>query len=347
MSEQMRREIAEQPAVLSETLRNLDALSPKLRSLPAKKYTRVLFIARGTSDNVAAYGLFLVPKLAGIEAYSLSPSLLNAYSAEFDLSSALVVAISQSGETQEIVDAAVKAKELGATVVAITNNLGSSLEKASEVCLVTQAGKELAVPATKTYSSALLALAWGLAQIFVNDDVLKLLARMPEFFAEQLRTNVVTEEITAILASSKTCVIAGRGFAMGAAFEAALKLKETSGINAIGTSVADLVHGPIAALSSEVPLIALSASEESPVYPGVVDLIQRAKSLGAPIIAMGEFRESDVEKVLRIPIQHEAAEIIAPLIFAVPSQLLAASVADARGVDADSPAGLRKVTQTV
>lgn len=347
MSRLMRSEIAEQPDVLLRTLRDLAQSKAALAQLSNKSFSRILFIARGTSDNVAAYGLFLAPMLSGLEAYSLSPSLLNSYQLEPDLSGALVIAISQSGETQEIVEAAGSARALGATVIAITNNGVSSLERIASVCLVTPAGKELAVPATKTYTSALMALAWCLGTLFENNELLLQLERLPEILEQQLADTRISSEIVATLAESRTCVMAGRGLTMGASFEAALKLKETSGINAIGTSVADLVHGPIAALSSEVPLLVISGGSDSPVYAGLLDLIKRAKALGAKVVTLGDFKPGDQSLMhISTPI-FAGAEWVAPLWLAIPSQLLAAGVADYRGVDADNPAGLKKVTQTV
>ena len=133
---------------------------------------------------------------------------------------------------------------------------------------------------------------------------------------------------------------------MGGAFEAALKLKETCSINAIGTSVADFVHGPIAALSPSVPLVIFSGSVFSPIYEGLVDLMKRASVLGAPIITLGAFNEDDKSQ-LHIATQSAGrSELVAPLLVAIPSQFLAATVADAKGLDADNPIGLRKITQT-
>ena len=346
MSTLMRKEIFEQPEAISKTIHDFSKLEKKLAQIDVSRIKKIVFIARGTSDNVAAYGIFLIPIVSGIEAYSLSPSLLNSYDVELDLSESLVIAISQSGETQEIVTAAKRAKALGAKVISITNNENSSLESASDLCLVTPAGKEFAVPATKTYTTALAGLALIVSELFQNEKLKNLIGELPEILKKQIETNHVDSEVVKILAESATAVFAGRGLAMGATFEAALKLKETCEINVIGTSVADFVHGPIAALNKNVPLVILSADRESSIYPGLTDLITRAKATGCPIVTFGDFHDSE-KSANHLSIDLGSGyELVAPIILAVPSQTLAANVSDAKGLNADAPRVLNKVTQT-
>lgn len=346
MSVVMRKEISEQPQVVAATLKEVDAAHSKLEKLRGTKFSKVLFIARGTSDNVAAYGLYLFPIVGKIEAYSISPSLLNNYEVDLDLSKSLVIAISQSGETQEIVEAAKYAKNKGATVIGITNNADSSLEKISELCLVTPAGVEVAVPATKTYTAALVALAAIAAELFNSTALRAMLEKVPEIMQKQIQSLEIDPKIIALFKKSSTAVFAGRGIALGATFEAALKLKETCAINVIGTSVADFVHGPIAALSESVPLVIFSANPDSAIYSGLMDLKNRAKATGAQIITFGDFaKNDDLEMHISIG-DSKGLELVAPLLLAVPAQLLAAGVSDAKGLNADKPEVLNKVTQT-
>lgn len=346
MSVIMRKEIFEQPEAVRKTLNQVSTLTNKLTLISEAEIKKVLFIARGTSDNVATYGLFLIPIAAGIETYSISPSLLNNYGFESRLDKTLVIAISQSGETQEIVTATEKAKALGAKVLAITNNENSSLEKVADVCIVTPAGKEVAVPATKTYSTAVTALAAAVAVIFQNTKLLQTLGAVPKIMEDQLNDLVIDSTIIELLGKSQTAVFAGRGISLGAVLEAALKLKETCAINAIGTSVSDFVHGPIAALSQSVPLVIFSADQKSPIYDGLIDLIGRAEATGSPIITVGCFNANE-RSALSIQVCNETdLELIAPLVLAIPSQLLAAEVSDYKGLNADAPTVLNKVTQT-
>jgi glucosamine--fructose-6-phosphate aminotransferase (isomerizing) len=346
MSLLMRKEINEQPEAIRKTLTAVQDLDLGLNQLAEKNLEKIVFIARGTSDNVATYGLFLIPIIANVEAYSISPSLLNSYGVEVDLRKTLVIAISQSGETQEIVSAAKTAKSLGASLISITNNKDSSLENISDVCLITPAGKETAVPATKTYTSALAGLAAIVSRVFDKPNLLDLVSKVPSLMESQLSEFKTNQKVVELLAAADTAVFAGRGIELGAVFEAALKLKETSQINVIGTSVADFVHGPIAALSKSVPLVILSADTNSPVYPGLIDLVQRARATRSPIVTIGCFLDNDKEE-MHVPIGvFSELELIAPLVLAIPTQLLAADVSDFKGLNADSPTVLNKVTQT-
>lgn len=346
METMMISEIKEQPDVMSKTLRYLESLKPAVTNLFANNDRKIIFIARGTSDNVANYGIFAFPSVLGCEAYSLSPSLLNNYDAKIDLSGSIVIAISQSGETNEIVSATAKAKQLGAKVIAITNNSNSSLAGISDLSIATPAGKEEAVPATKSYTAALLVVAWMVANLANSEDLKSKIANVPALLIRQVKDLEIPEPVITLVAKSETAVFAGRGFAMGAAYEAALKLKETCGINATGLSVADLVHGPIAALSPEVPLVVMSGDSDSEIYPGIVDLMERAKGLSAPIITIGDFKPEHKSSLHIEGGLGSGYEFLAPLVLAVPSQLLANFVSLARGLNPDNPVGLKKITAT-
>lgn len=342
----MQKEIIEQPVAAAKTLEYLRENQDELLGFFSDSNKKILFIARGTSDNVANYGIFGFPIFLGRQSYSLSPSLLNNYSVNMDLSDSLVISISQSGETNEIVDATKKAINLGAKVLAITNSGNSTLAQIANVSVVTPAGKELAVPATKSYTSALIVIAWLIANLSRSPELVQLVDQVPELLTKQLELVSVGDEIINLLAASETAVFASRGLAMGAAFEAALKLKETCGINSSGLSVADLVHGPIAALSSEVPLIVLSADRKSVIYSGLIDLMARAIKLNAPIVTLGDFFPEDQAQHHIGTELGSGFEFIAPIVLAAPGQLLANRVSLARGLNPDSPIGLNKVTKT-
>lgn len=345
MSEFMIQEINQQPlshqATINALLQSADEIEAVFNNSKS-----IVFIARGTSDNVANFGLFAFPILSGKRAYSISPSLLNNYQVQQDFSDAIAIAISQSGETNEIVSATEIAKKHGATIVSITNTPGSSLQKIAHFGFVTPTGKESAVPATKSYSTALLAMAWFAASAAKNEQLKSEILQLPNLVEQQLGVGLVPDKVVQLLANSQSAVFAGRGIAMGAAFEAALKLKETSGQSATGMSVADLVHGPIAALNANVPLVVVSGSRNSPIYPGLIDLIDRASKMGAPIVTFGDFKKED-QAPLHIPMGVEDfPELLSPILLAVPSQLLALKVSQEKGLNPDSPLGLKKITET-
>ena len=267
MPSQMRVEIGEQPAALRRTFDALLAQVAELKAL-ARDTRQVLFIARGSSDNAAVYGQYLCAARAGRLASLGSPSLATAYHADLDLGGVLAVAVSQSGATEEIVTTLDWARHHGARTVAITNEAASPLAELADATLVTQAGDELAVPATKTYTTQLAAiavLALSLAPAGVGLEPREL-RRVPEAVAGMLESAPAAEGLAEQLVDARTLVVSGRGFAYSTALELALKLKETCYVTAVGLSYADLVHGPIAILDARTPAL-LVAAADGPMLP--------------------------------------------------------------------------------
>ncbi|HET9559067.1 MAG TPA: SIS domain-containing protein, partial [Actinomycetota bacterium] len=256
----MRIEIAEQPEALSSTF---DALLAQVDGLAAlgRDTGQVLFIARGSSDNAAVYGQYLCSARAGRLASLASPSLATAYRAVLDLRGVLAVAVSQSGATEEIVTTLEWARRCGARTVAVTNAAGSPLTEVADIALLTQAGEELAVPATKTYTTQLAAMAvlalslqppgpgprarrgagaGARARRGPGVDV-EGLREVPAAVAAMLEVAPAAEALAGRLVDVGTLVVSGRGFAYSTALEVALKLKETCYLTAVGLSYADLV----------------------------------------------------------------------------------------------------------
>ncbi|MFG2002352.1 SIS domain-containing protein [Spirillospora sp. NPDC048911] len=341
----MRAEIGEQPEALRRTL---EALLPRTADVArlARETRQVLFIARGSSDNAAVYGRYLVESHAGRLATLAAPSIATTYRREVDLSGVLAVAISQSGKTEEIVETLDWAAGNGARTVAITNGAGSPLAEAAEVALVTQAGDELAVPATKTYTTQLAALSvlgLGLGADVELDD----LRGVPD---EVQRLIAITEsapalpEIVEELAQVPGAVVSGRGIAFGTALELALKIKEACYLHAMGLSYADLLHGPIAVVDDQTPAL-LVAAEEGPTLSGTIALARRVKSAGARAYGIGGGAGLAEASSLALP-GPALPEWVAPLGLIVPGQILVENLARRLGLDPDVPRGLNKVTQT-
>ncbi|WP_018653423.1 SIS domain-containing protein [Actinomadura flavalba] len=341
----MRAEIGEQPAALRRTI---DALLPRVPDLAAlaAETRQVLFIARGSSDNAAVYGRYLAEARAGRLATLGAPSIATAYRRRVDLSGVLAVAISQSGKTEEIVQTMDWAADCGARTVAVTNGAGSPLAEAAEVALVTDAGDELAVPATKTYTTQLAALAVlgvGLGADVdaaelrrVPDEVERLIARTEE--------SAALPEIVAALAAVPGVVVSGRGLAFGTALELALKIKEACYLHAMGLSYADLLHGPIAVVDAETPAL-LVAADDGPTLPGTVALAERVRSAGAQAFTVGGGARLAEAGDAALP-GPALPEWVAPLGLIVPGQILVENLARRLGLDPDVPRGLNKVTQT-
>jgi fructoselysine-6-P-deglycase FrlB-like protein len=343
MPSRMRVEIAEQPEALRRTL---DALLPQVGALEAlgRETRQVLFIARGSSDNAAVYGQYLCSVHAGRLASLASPSLATVYRADLDLQGVLAVAVSQSGATEEIVTTLDWARHCGARTVAVTNVAGSPLAEAADVALITQAGRELAVPATKTYTTQLAALAVLALSMGRGAAGPRALEGVPDAVEAMLEVAPAAEALAGRLTDADTVVVSGRGFAYSTALEVSLKLKETCYVTAVGLSYADLVHGPIAILDAGTPAL-LVAAAEGPMLPEMTGLARRIAGTGAGVYGIGG--DHDFAAVCRSTLPGPPLpEHLAPFGLVVPGQLLVEALARAKGLDPDAPRGLDKVTQT-
>jgi glucosamine--fructose-6-phosphate aminotransferase (isomerizing) len=338
----MRAEIGEQPAALRATLSQLLPRTSEIAAV-GEDARHVLFIARGTSDNAAVYGSYLLGVHAGRLATLASPSVATTYHSRADLSGVLAVALSQSGRTEEIVETLAWAADCGARTLAFTNSAGSPLAEAAELALVTAAGTERAVPATKTFITQLAALAVlgiGLGADVDADE----LRRVPDEVERMLGAPGDIEAVAAAVDGAPGLVVSGRGFAYAAALELALKLKEACYLHAMGLSYADLLHGPIAVVDAQTPAI-IMAADEGPALPGAVRLAQRVTGAGAMALGIGGGESLARECRLALP-GPRLPEWLAPIGLIVPGQLLTEVLARQLGLDPDNPRGLSKVTQT-
>jgi glutamine---fructose-6-phosphate transaminase (isomerizing) len=339
----MRQEIGQQPAALRATI---DALLPRrdeVASLAAGTRT-VLFIARGTSDNAAVYGSYLIQAHTGRLAALAAPSIATTYRARLDLDGVLAIALSQSGRTEEIVETLEWARACGAQTLAITNGGASSpLAEAAEVALVTAAGIEQAVPATKTFTTQLAALAVVGLALGAPLDAGELIA-VPDAIESLLAGPLDLEPIVAALAKVPGVVVSGRGLAYAAALELAIKLKEACYLHAMGLSYADLLHGPIAVVDAQTPAIVV-ASDSGPTLAGSVDLARRVTGAGASAFGIGGGAALAGACTASLP-GPALPEWLAPIGLIVPGQLVTEALARRLGINPDQPRGLSKVTQT-
>lgn len=348
----MRAEIEEQPEALRATL---DSLLPRVAEVAALAWDtrQVLFIARGTSDNAAVYGSYLAQVRAGRLATLASPSVATTYRARLDLSGALAVALSQSGRTEEIVQTMAWAADCGARTLAITNGAGSPLAAAADIAFVTEAGVEQAVPATKTFTTQLAALAvLGIALaadaegIATGEEPLDLreLRAVPDEIERLLADAGGLDPLIDALAAVEGVVVSGRGYAYSAALEFALKLKEACYLHAMGLSFADLLHGPIAVVDEQTPAVIMAANS-GPTLEGAVALAHRVMRSGAPAYGIGGGAALAAECAYAVP-GPRLPEWLAPIGLIIAGQLLTEALARRLGLDPDHPRGLSKVTQT-
>ncbi len=345
MPSRMRLEIGEQPEALRRTIGSLTPRIGELEKLAART-RQVLFIARGSSDNAAVYGRYLVESRTGRLATLAAPSIATTYRRKLDLDGVLAVAISQSGRTEEIVETLDWAKACGARTVAVTNGEGSPLAESADVALLTEAGEELAVPATKTYTTQLAALSVLGAGLGADVDLADL-DRVPHEIERLIEATEASESLSLIveeLSRVQGVVVSARGLAFGTALEVALKLKEACYLHAMGLSYADLLHGPIAVVDETTPALVLGV-EGSPVLEGTAALAARVVGAGARAYGIGGGSELAEASSLALP-GPGLPEWTAPLALVVPGQLVVEKLARRLGINPDVPRGLNKVTQT-
>jgi glucosamine--fructose-6-phosphate aminotransferase (isomerizing) len=331
----LRDEIAEQPAVLARLLEAesgaIEALAGRLRERPPRF---ALIAARGSSDNVARYAQHALGHLCRIPVALATPSLYTLYGTPPRLDGALVIGISQSGASPDVTAVVRDAAEQGQVTLAITNDRDSPLARAAGHVIELGTGQERSVAATKTYTASLGAVAALAAALAGASHLRDELRAAPSAVAAQLRQPVV--DAAALAAGWERCAVVGRGANYGTAFEAALKIKELTGIAAEPYSPPDLLHGPIAVLGPEHPLLAFAPPGATAA--GVGEVVDEARRRGAPTIVAAP------EALLPLV---PMPEWLSPLGAVVPAQLLAAEIAERRGVEVDRPFGLHKVTRTV
>ncbi len=338
----MATEMAEQPTAVRRTL---DSLLPRRGELAALMdgRRRVLFAARGSSDNAAIYGRYLLETHAGVAAGLVSPSVATHYRSRLDLADTLVVSVSQSGATEEIVATQAWAAECGAATVAVANVAGSPLVEAADLGLVTEAGPELAVPATKSYLAQLVAMAVLGTALAPEPHALDAhLARVADEVDRLLDVDV--DDAVAELERAAYAVVSGRGLMMGTALETALKLEETCLRPVRGYSYADLRHGPISVVTEGITSV-LVAAPDGPMSRPMVELAADLAGRGARTVGIGGTPEFARAVDVAVP-GPDLPEALAPLGAIVPAQRVVEGLAVALGLDPDNPRGLAKVTTT-
>jgi glucosamine--fructose-6-phosphate aminotransferase (isomerizing) len=257
-------EMLEQPKVLAHSINFWDQDIKAIWAVLPENVQGVVFVGRGSSDNVATIGRYAVEAFAGIPASLAAPSLSTKYALRASYVNYVIVAMSQSGETPEVISVASALKGKGSKIIGITNSADSSLARIADLHLDLQAGVERAVPATKTVTAQVLAvlkIASALATKRGLDSPISQgeLKRLPEAVEEVLSDFKSAKRIVTECVSANRLQLIGRGLVYGALLEAAIKIKETSGVFAHGISSADFVHGPIAAVDNELPVIIFDA----------------------------------------------------------------------------------------
>ncbi|MCC7236342.1 MAG: SIS domain-containing protein [Bryobacterales bacterium] len=349
-------EIRQQPEVLERTLRQeMRGIEALKKALTARRPKMVVLAARGTSDNAAQFGRYLLEISTGIPVSLAAPSIYTLYGAHVDLRDAMVVAISQSGESTDTNLVLERAKAAGALTVGVTNEPSSALANMAEFVILVRGGREKSVAATKTYTGQLLAmylLAYSLGAAIDLDDV----KRIPDWTASALELEKTIRGLAPRYRFMEHCVVVGRGLNYSNAFEFALKMMETCYVVAERFSSADFAHGPIAMVERSFPVFLFTPAGVT--WPGLREMITRLNGMGAETVALADRSAGEALKAAQRSICVPARllgkkrgklpeDVFTPIPYIVPAQLFAAALAEEKGLNPDQPRSLEKVTRTL
>lgn len=339
----MLEEITEQPVVLERTINAERAKVAKLREfIRQREINLIVLVARGSSDNACHFGRYLLEVTCGIPVSLSAPSVFTLYNAKVNLSKALVIGVSQSGEGTDINTVLEHAKKSGALTIGITNEADSTMAKIADETLLIHAGREKSVAATKTYTGQMLHF-YHLAEMFADTKIK--FEKIPNYTAQVLQLRSDVQNLVERYVFMENCVVVGRGMNYGNSYELALKLMETCYVVAERFSSADFFHGPLAIIERRFPVIMFAPMGVT--NQSSVDLLKRLQELKADSLSItnDEKIAKLSSRVLKMP--KEIDEFLSPIPFIIPAQLFAALLSEAKGIDADAPRSLSKVTKTI
>jgi glucosamine--fructose-6-phosphate aminotransferase (isomerizing) len=335
----MFREAAQAAAVvrtqLAANAAQVAQLAERLRRVPPRA---VVTCARGSSDHAATFARYLIETRLGLLTASAAPSVSSVYETAPDFADTVMLTISQSGASPDLLAVVSRARAAGARIVALINAIGSPLAQLADELLPLHAGSEQSVAATKSYIASLAATVQLVAAWAGDAALAEALQQTPEQLARawQRDWSVAVARLTPV----RNLYVIGRGLGLGVAQEAALKFKETCGLHAEALSAAELRHGPMALVRAGFPLLLFTQNDESRV--GVMQLAAELAAQGAEVLLAG----AQVAGATELPTEG-AHPVIEPLLFAQSFYRMANALSLARGHDPDAPPHLRKVTETL
>ena len=339
-------EIFEQPERLSALLETQRGNAETIARAVRQRDIRYVFLAaRGTSDNAGRYSNYLWGAQNGLPLALATPSLFTYYNRPPKLEGALVVGVSQSGQSPDIVSVLNEGRRQGCLTLAITNLPGSPLAQAANLVLDIQAGEEKAVAATKTYSAELMAIAMLSAALADRKALWRELARLPGWVEKALKQDEPITRMAERFRYMRQCVVLGRGFNYCTAFEWALKLEELTYVVAEPYSSADFRHGPIAMIEGGFPVLAVAPNGK--VFETMLEMLGRLRNKQSVELVV----ISDEKRALSLaqsPILLPAGipEWLTPIVSIAPAQLFACALTRVKGYDTEKPRSLQKVTET-
>lgn len=336
----MAREVAEIPEAAARFLdRSRDALARTAAALRDRDPALVATVARGSSDHAASYLKYAIELQAGLPVASIGPSIASIYRRPMRLTNAACFGISQSGRSPDIVEMMRAAGKGGALSIAITNHADSPMAEASAHCLALAAGEEKSVAATKTFVNSVLAGLALVSEWQQDDDLRRAVADLPQALERAVALD--WSPLAARLTRASQAYVLGRGPGFAIAAEAALKMKETSGIHAEAYSAAEVLHGPAAIVQAQFPVLVLGV--EDAALPQVVETAERMAAQGADVFLTG----AEAQGATRLPSVAGLHPLVAPLVLIASYYAFVEQLARRRGFDPDTPPHLRKVTETI
>lgn len=335
----MRTEILEQANAVRRILAANRGSMENVRSLLRDDVTHCVIAARGTSDNAARYAQYVWGARNGLTVGLATPSLYSLYHTPPSLTGSLVIGISQSGESPDLVAVLDEARQQDRPTIAITNQPKSPLAEQAGAVIDISAGDENAVAATKTYTTQLTAVALiSNALSRTNQDPLD---ELPGLIGHVLHQEGQIAETVEHIVDADRCVVLGRGYHFATAHEWALKLQETTYMFAQPYSTADFLHGPSAAVDADTPV--LLAVSDGPALPSIVDVVKTLRDRGIRVIAISNTPDVPADQIIAIP---KTKEWLSPIVAAPALQLHSYHLSNASGQDPDHPRGLSKITRT-
>jgi len=335
----------EQPRVLVELIEAEENNAARVAEEIRRRDVRYIVIAaRGTSDNAARYGQYLFGAYNRLSVGLATPSLFSIYSQPPRLEGGLIIGISQSGQSPDIVAVLEEGQRQGAPTLAVTNDPDSPLAAQADYVIPLHAGEERAVAATKTYTAQLTALALLSCGLGNDPARLEALRRVPLAVERVLDGEELIAEAVERYRYMETCVVLGRGYNYATAFEIALKLKELNYLIAESYSSADFMHGPIAVVGSGFPALVIAPSGK--MFDTMRGFSLELKSRGAELLIISDRQDLLAEAVTSLSLPEGVQEWLSPIVCVVPGQLFAYHLTLAKGYDPDCPQGLHKVTLT-
>jgi glutamine---fructose-6-phosphate transaminase (isomerizing) len=342
----LEREIRQQPEVLEQLIASqASAIRGIADQIRARHIRHVFLAARGTSDNAGLYAKYVWGAQNGLPIALAAPSLFSVYERPPQIGDSLVVGISQSGQSPDIVGVLEEGRRQGASTLAIVNAPESPLARAAEFVVDVRAGEEMAVAATKTYTAQLMAVAMLSAAMVSSGEKWGELSAVPAAVREVLAQEPDIARRSERYRFMNHCVVLGRGFNYATAFEWALKLKELTYVVAEPYSSADFQHGPMALLERGFPVLAAAPSGR--VFDDTLALLKKMKEERAIELLVISDREEALA-LAHTPIRLPAgiAEWLTPIVTVVAAQLFCLHLTRAKGLNTEAPRGLNKVTLT-